>query len=471
MKNIKIFYSWQSDLPNATNRGFIEKALQNAVKAIRDDDSIKIEPVIDRDTQGVPGAPDIAQTILQKIEQSQIFVCDVSIINRWMSIILRKRAAPNPNVLVEPGYALKVLGPECIIMVLNAAYGKQELLPFDLRMKRVVSYYEQRSNRNCAAERKRLEAVLTDTIKAILDIVTFSPIKKRMWPSNGIALAKEGHAALEKGEFDTVKEVFFTLGSLSTSIRHESFLRGRTPLPDATPFPLMMKLLRSVIETDWGLFSNIVHDCRRYVLIGNRLFTDLSHYETLPDKSFGVITGVLSACCIYTEPSKDFWAEEHIVEELCSILVSLVYVLLMRGIELPQKTSEIWYTPSGERAVPDGQPQDLLPFFELVYRMAFLPKRLFDYALANLRYDQNLREDWVAIDTENGLGLENTIKRVKSWAAISGFALTSKILVKDQTIAEEYNKLIRSNNEIGIKAVSICRDNLISERNCLYKRK
>jgi hypothetical protein len=100
-----IFYSWQSDLPNATNHGFIEKALEIAAKSIRDDDSIQIEPVVDRDTVGVPGTPDIAETILDKIERAQIFVCDVSIINQDTQF----RLTPNPNVLIELGYALKAL--------------------------------------------------------------------------------------------------------------------------------------------------------------------------------------------------------------------------------------------------------------------------------------------------------------------------------------------------------------------------
>jgi len=66
-ENIKtIFYSWQSDLPNATNRGFIQKTLERAAKEIHIDQSISIEPVIDRDTTGVPGSPDIAATILDK---------------------------------------------------------------------------------------------------------------------------------------------------------------------------------------------------------------------------------------------------------------------------------------------------------------------------------------------------------------------------------------------------------------------
>src|SRR6266478_2733177 len=121
----KVFYSWQSDLPNATNRGFIEKALENAAKAIRADDSIQVEPVIDRDTAGVAGSPDIAATILAKIEEADIFVCDVSIIDRDA----KSRPTPNPNVLIELGYALRKFGVNRIMMVMNTAYGQPELLP------------------------------------------------------------------------------------------------------------------------------------------------------------------------------------------------------------------------------------------------------------------------------------------------------------------------------------------------------
>lgn len=75
MATWKVFYSWQSDLPNSTNRNLILKALENAAKKVRDDDSIEVEPVIDRDTRDVPGAPNIAETILKKIAESEVFVC------------------------------------------------------------------------------------------------------------------------------------------------------------------------------------------------------------------------------------------------------------------------------------------------------------------------------------------------------------------------------------------------------------
>lgn len=158
-----IFYSWQSDLPNATNRGFIQKALENAARSIRNDDSIKVEPVVDRDTLGVPGAPDIASTILAKIEQAEVFVCDVSIISQ----VINSRPTPNPNVLIELGYAMKTLGSKRIIMVMNLAFGKPDLLPFDLRIRRVISYNMPEENENRATERKILESSLEFGLRTI----------------------------------------------------------------------------------------------------------------------------------------------------------------------------------------------------------------------------------------------------------------------------------------------------------------
>ena len=69
-----IFYSWQSDLDGKTTRSFIEDALRRAIKSLRKDDTLDVEPVIDRDTKDVPGSPDIAKTILAKIGRAHIFV-------------------------------------------------------------------------------------------------------------------------------------------------------------------------------------------------------------------------------------------------------------------------------------------------------------------------------------------------------------------------------------------------------------
>lgn len=157
-----VFYSWQSDSPNACNRGFIQAALEAAAAAITVDDTVSVEPVIDRDTQDVPGAPDIASTIFAKIAAADIFVADVSITTRGKG----KRPCPNPNVLVELGYALRALGSERVILIFNRAFGKPEELPFDLRARRVLSYSMAENSVERAPEKKLLQAQLDRTIRA-----------------------------------------------------------------------------------------------------------------------------------------------------------------------------------------------------------------------------------------------------------------------------------------------------------------
>lgn len=132
-----VFYSWQSDRPNSLNRGFIQDALERAAKAIRNDDSIEVDLVVDRDTQGRPGSPDISVTIFEKIDKCQAFVADVTIIHDGDE---QGRRGPNPNVMVELGYALKTLGWERVIIVMNTAFGEVGLLPFDLPRRRVTGY-------------------------------------------------------------------------------------------------------------------------------------------------------------------------------------------------------------------------------------------------------------------------------------------------------------------------------------------
>ncbi len=128
-----IFYSWQSDLPNNSNRSFIEKSIK---KAISLSEELSIYMNYDRDTLGVNGSPDISHTIFEKIEQSSLFICDISIINNEST----ERKLPNPNVLIELGYAIGVLGWEKIICIMNEDYGSVSLLPFDLRQHRIVTY-------------------------------------------------------------------------------------------------------------------------------------------------------------------------------------------------------------------------------------------------------------------------------------------------------------------------------------------
>ncbi len=163
-RRITIFFSWQSDSPRPTNHSFIEDCLERAIKELKREDDLKVEPVLDRDTRGVPGSPDIVGTIFSKIRDSQVFVGDVSIINPGGS----GRPTPNPNVLIELGYALSCLGDERVVCVCNEASGSIESLPFDLRQKR-VGKYRLEQGQDKAEPRKALVATLREAIRLILD--------------------------------------------------------------------------------------------------------------------------------------------------------------------------------------------------------------------------------------------------------------------------------------------------------------
>ena len=161
---MKIFYSWQSDLPNATNRGLIGDALEKATKSLRADESVDVEPVVDRDTLGVPGATDIKETILAKINQCDIFVADVSIIHPRA-----RKPAPNPNVLYELGYAVRKLTMERVILVQNTTFGRPEDLPFDLRGHLVLTYRSRKEDTTRAEARNFLSRNLEAALRTILN--------------------------------------------------------------------------------------------------------------------------------------------------------------------------------------------------------------------------------------------------------------------------------------------------------------
>ena len=132
---MKIFYSWQSDLPNNQGRSKILKAIESAIKAI----DPKYELVIDEATRNESGSVDIVSTILRKIDESNIFIADVTPIFQSVKEDTTK-IAPNPNVLFELGYATHRLGHERIILLCNKDYLKEFSLPFDIRNNRTLYF-------------------------------------------------------------------------------------------------------------------------------------------------------------------------------------------------------------------------------------------------------------------------------------------------------------------------------------------
>ena len=156
-----IFYSWQSDLPNNSNRGFIESCLKKTVKDLAKIAPFSLEINIDRDTKGVNGTPDITDSIFTKIARSKIFVADISIIN----YNTEDRKCPNPNVLIELGYAARVLGWERVFCIYNLDFGDINDLPFDLRQRRPILYSIQQTGKE--KTKVEISKILTDSIIAL----------------------------------------------------------------------------------------------------------------------------------------------------------------------------------------------------------------------------------------------------------------------------------------------------------------
>ena len=153
-----IFFSWQSDLSNNHHRSFIETCIKKALKNLSQDDFAHIYMDYDRDTLGRNGSPDISEVIFEKIERSILFICDISIVTGYNE----DRKSPNPNVLIELGYAAKQLGWERVICFFDENTGTVEELPFDLRQKRIMTYNPENPD-----EKKRVTAILEDNIKAL----------------------------------------------------------------------------------------------------------------------------------------------------------------------------------------------------------------------------------------------------------------------------------------------------------------
>lgn len=151
---LELFYSWQSDLSNT--KSFISKCLNLAAKEIYGEHSI----IISSDARNSSGSVNLTDTLFKKINQSTIFVADLTIINSNLD----GRKCCNPNVLIELGYALNNLGNKNILILFDTKYGKVEDLPFDIRQNRIIKF-------NSEGKTKTLTNKLIDEVANILSTV------------------------------------------------------------------------------------------------------------------------------------------------------------------------------------------------------------------------------------------------------------------------------------------------------------
>jgi hypothetical protein len=126
-----VFFAWQLDTPSEQNKDFIWKALEQATASTEvqaSPASPELSPRPESDTSGVPGSPNIVETIFKRIRNCAVFVADLTFTTTANS----GKFSPNPNVLIELGYAARSIGWERTILVINERYGGAEHLPFDI---------------------------------------------------------------------------------------------------------------------------------------------------------------------------------------------------------------------------------------------------------------------------------------------------------------------------------------------------
>jgi len=200
---MKVFWSWQNDFQPKTNRHFIRQALADAIEGAGDDLNLEDadRPSLDHDTKGSPGMADITKEILDKISKSVVFVADVTPISKSID----GKAIPNPNVMIELGWAMAKVTPDRMIAVLNTASGcSPEDLPFDIRVRRVLRYelHEGAGKKERVAVRKGLEAELREALRT--NLKTAVETKVQSTPITGVGASQNNPSiwAAYEGQID-----------------------------------------------------------------------------------------------------------------------------------------------------------------------------------------------------------------------------------------------------------------------------
>ncbi len=140
----KVFYSWQMDTPEDCNKKFIRQALDEAVVDLSNGEGTVLEsPRVDSGMEGISGSPEVASVMFDKIAESVLFVGDVTLVGTIKSCANEKEKwVPNPNVLLEMGFAAGWIGWNRVINVMNEEFADRFQQPFDVRNRRFPIDYK-----------------------------------------------------------------------------------------------------------------------------------------------------------------------------------------------------------------------------------------------------------------------------------------------------------------------------------------
>jgi hypothetical protein len=166
-----VFFAWQLDTPSKENKAFIWNALVEAVGASGVGASAEESPRPEIDTQGMPGSPNIVETIFSRIRACSMFVADISLVGATPS----GKRTPNANVLIELGFAARSVGWNRTILVMNRALGPARDLPFDILQHRWPIEYHLSDGTQ--VREKRYASLSTSLAAALSDCQAHSLVR------------------------------------------------------------------------------------------------------------------------------------------------------------------------------------------------------------------------------------------------------------------------------------------------------
>ncbi|WIG98353.1 hypothetical protein [Myxococcus sp. SDU36] len=200
-----LFYSWQSDIvPDSHGRKVIRDSLRNAMSDVESKISgVRLE--LDEATRGKVGSPEIPNTLFEKIERADVFVADVTIVNSGTS---DERKMPNPNVMVELGYAAGRHGWGRVIMIANTAHGRLEELPFDIRQKVVSKFRCQPPSGDMKKDKGEVSNAL-GSLSMALSLAVEGIL--RALPERPVIAAVDEAAVRRRRDLKVLREMFLRL--------------------------------------------------------------------------------------------------------------------------------------------------------------------------------------------------------------------------------------------------------------------
>lgn len=142
MKEYKLFFSYQSDTKH--DYMFIRNILESEVK--KGLEAKEIDLKIDWGMRNVAGNPNLLTTMLNKGDDCEIFLADLTYVTEFANSQEIIKHVPNPNVMIELGHAWSTHEDAHTIFIQNISKGEAKDLPVDLKGFRYPISYKLEDN-------------------------------------------------------------------------------------------------------------------------------------------------------------------------------------------------------------------------------------------------------------------------------------------------------------------------------------